>query len=258
MNIEERALNLINNAMQRIQPSIKNSDALLILHQVSNEHNLLRKISNLIHLLVICNQKQLFLSNELFEIVKKKYPQAPSDPISLSKWLISFLNYQENEIQNFKNRLIQIELIIKKISIKISNNSNNSLNDQIRILKQKIIALNDEKKLIAENNNSMINDLEIQLKEYKEKFNQNQMDQTEECKEIKKKMQFQIDSLNEKCLLMRNDLNYALKQKFEFENKNLELHDELKRKNAEIVSLQAIIKDLNASNTIPSSVYKYS
>lgn len=273
MNIEERALNLINNAMERIKSSIKNPTALTLLHQVSNEQNLLRKISNLIHLLVTCNQNKFYPLNEIYEMVKKKHPEAPSDPQILSKWIVSFLNYQELEIQNFKARLIQIELIIKKISLKI-NSKNDPLLEQIKELKQKITNLDDEKKRSVEERNLIIQDLQNKLKKYKDKYNNNQKEflllknkvseadkinqtveilleetkstkihQQEQCEEIKKKMQFKIDMLNEKCSLMRNDLNYALKQKFEIENKYLTLQDELQRKSAEILSLQAIIQD---------------
>lgn len=278
MNIEERALNLIDNAMKRIQSSIKNSASLTLLHQVTNENNLLRKISHLIHLLVTCNQNQFTFSNEIYEIIKKKHPEAPSDPQLLIKWIIDFLNYQDFEIQNFKTRLIQIELIIKKISLKV-NNKSNPLMEQINDLKQKIVALDEEKKRISEENNLVIQDLQRKLKKYKDKYVNNQKEffllksraseadkinqtvevlleetkstkikQEEQCEEIKKKMQFKIEMLNEKCSLMRNDLNYALKQKFEIENANLALQDELQRKNAEILSLQAIIKDMNSSN----------
>lgn len=286
MSIEERAINLINNAMQRIKSSIKTPNALILLNKVLNEQSLLHKISNLIHLLVTCNEVQFCTSNEIYEFVKKKHPEAPSDPQALSKWLISFLNYQELEIQNFKTRLIQIELIIKKLSIKI-NNKNNSLNEQINILKQKIANFDEEKRQISEENNKTIQNLHKELKVFKDKFSNNQKEllllqtksfeadkinqtveilieeakkskikQQEQCDEVKKKMQFHIDSLNEKNSLMRNDLNYAIKKKFEFENINLTLQDEIQRKNAEILSLQAIIKDLSASNSKISSSYK--
>ncbi|OHS96669.1 hypothetical protein TRFO_09825 [Tritrichomonas foetus] len=279
MEIEARAANLIDSAMQRINFSLQNTVTSSILQQISNEKNLLRKISNLIHLLVICNQRYSSDYNEIYNSVKRMYKDVPYESHKLSEWLQDYFQRQKDEMNNFKIRLNHIQVIIKDLSEKIMINSskNNiiqSLNEQINELKHKLDLSEEEKKenlqkhaQKIENIKNKLTETEDQLKKsqkeislLKEKYSdkdkisqsvENLLKETEKIKidhhneiqEIKCKLQFEIDTQKEKNCLLRNDLNYALRQKIEYEDKLKTTQDELERKKAECLSLKAILND---------------
>ena len=275
MSIEERAANLIDCAMQRINFHVLNPITANILNQISSEKKLLPKISNLIHLLVICNQISASGYDEIYNTIKKYYKNVPYDYQSLTNWIDEYIKDQKLEIANFRKRLRQIESIIKEITAKITSNSDrNKLSSQIDELKRKMSASENENEKLMNEKNSIINDLkdqllrsegkladlEIELYKTREKYGKkDNIHQTIEellnevktgkaeyqkkLEEVKHAMQFDIDTLNEKCSLLRNDLNYALRQKFELEDKLKVVQDELCRKNAECTSLRAILND---------------
>jgi hypothetical protein len=63
-------------------------------------------------------------------------------------------------------------------------------------------------------------------------------------------LQFEISSLKEKCSIMRNDLNYALKQRLDMEKRLSETTTSLEQKNAECLALQAMVRDVRWRNSI--------
>lgn len=275
MNVEEKAILLIDHAMIRMKNAIDDDIESKFLQTVYNEQNLLRKIENLIHIIVMTNQKKDKTFRDMYDSIKENFPNSPSDPQILANWLLSYLRFQEKTIQSFHIQLNQIQTFIKDISTKINNSSlankhhdlveeNQKLKKRINALVENETAINDlQSKLqdcqkdrdesIAENNKlklqiSSLQNANQSIELLKTKMRDDQVKTETTFNTLQQTLQFQIDTLKEKCSIMRQDLNFSLKQNIELNLTISLLQDEIEQKNAEIKSLKSIIHDYKSTN----------
>lgn len=275
MNVEEKAILLIDNAMIRMKNAIDDDIESKFLQTVYNEQNLLRKIENLIHVIVMTNQKRDKTFRDMYDYIKENIPNSPSDPQILANWLLSYLRFQEKTIQGFHIQLNQIQAFIRDISTKINSsslaNKHNDLMEENQKLKKRInelaeneTTINDlQSKLqdcqkerdesITENNKlklqiSSLQNANQSIELFKTKIRDDQVKAETNFSTVQQTLQFQIDTLKEKCLIMRQDLNFSLKQNIELNLTISLLKDEIEQKNAEIKSLKSIIQDYKSTN----------
>lgn len=275
MNVEEKAILLIDHAMIRMKNAIDDDIESKFLQTVYNEQNLLRKIENLIHFIVMTNQKKDKSFRDMYDSIKENFPNSPSDPQILANWLLSYLRFQEKTIQSFHIQLNQIQTFIKDISTKINNSSlankhhdlveeNQKLKKRINALVENETAINDlqsnlqdcqkdRDESIAENNKlklqiSSLQNANQSIELLKTKMRDDQVKTETTFNTLQQTLQFQIDTLKEKCSIMRQDLNFSLKQNIELNLTISLLQDEIEQKNAEIKSLKSIIHDYKSTN----------
>jgi hypothetical protein len=163
---------------------------------------------------------------EFYRLFCLEEPTAPREIKACGRWYRKIaperkrlIKEQGEAIHNFSIRLIKIESLIKTLG-----------EATLRPICQNH----------ARQSNSTQTDF---INSFSQMENHAPVTKLAELEKQNGKLRFEIESLKEKCLIMRNDLNYALRQRLEVETRLLETNALLEEKRTECSSLHEMIRE---------------
>jgi hypothetical protein len=132
---------------------------------------------------------------------------------------------QDESIKSFSFRLCAIQQTLKELGERLRYDPpkpvGDPANEQIELLTREI------------------RELKIANQKYEAKITVHEV--------ATEKLKFEIETQREKSRIMRNDLNFVLRQKHEIESQLCMQQDLVRKKNAECLSLRALLTDHNSA-----------
>jgi septal ring factor EnvC (AmiA/AmiB activator) len=236
--MEVRAGALIDSAARKLLSQSRetpNKAGVAFLDQILKEPDLVKKIATLLKFVFLTSKASNPDFHHFYRVVIAEETSAPKDVKSCIEWYPQFSaerkaiqKTHDESIKSFSIRLCAIQQTLKELGDRLQCDRRKPANGEIEALTREVQAL----KIANQKYEAQIQCHETAVAAIKE---------TEE------KLKFDVETQKEKSRIMRNDLNFVLRQKQEVENQLCIQQDLVRQKNAECLSFWALLKDRTTS-----------
>lgn len=203
--------------------------------RILRETELVKKVAYLIRLAFLIYKRSSPDFHHFWRVVTAEEASAPKEVKACIAWYPRFSaerraiqKAQEESIKMFSFRLSSIQKTLTELRDRLCCPPPNPVNEELEVLKQEIRDLK-----IANHKY----ELEIQATEARMNADKAILKETEQ------KLSFEMETQKEKARIMRNDLNFVLRQKQELESQICVQQDLVRQKSAECHSLRALLRD---------------
>jgi septal ring factor EnvC (AmiA/AmiB activator) len=231
--MEPKVSELIDSAARKLlnqSKATQNKVAIAFMDQILKEVELMKKMIWFIKFLFLTYKVSNPDFHHFYRVVIAEESSAPKDVKSCIEWYPQFSaerkaiqKTQDESIKSFSIRLCAIQQTLKELGERLRSDSPkcSSANEQIEVLTREI------------------RELKVTNQKYEAKIKVHET--------TTQKLKFEIETQKEKSRIMRNDLNFVLRQKHEIESQLSIQQDLVRQKNAECFSLRALLKDQKSS-----------
>jgi hypothetical protein len=240
--MQDQARELIDAAVQKLQTQTHPSEKAITacMDHILKERQLVKKVSWLIRFVFYAYKMSNPAFCQFHGVVVAEEPSAPKDVNACIAWYPRFAaerraiqKTQDESIKSFSDRLCAIQESLKELGLRLRTDQRSRAiekapRSQFEALKREL----DELK--ATNHK-----YEMQIESHSDGTDALKA----ATKEREQNLMFEIETQKEKARIMRNDLNFVLRQKLELENVLSVEQDLLRQKNAECLSLRALLRD---------------
>jgi hypothetical protein len=235
--MEARIGAAIDSPLQNLQVTGSRSRGTIstAVNTILAEHNLSAKIESVMQLLTLLITSSSADLIDFYRVFCAEEPSAPHEVKSCGRWYRKVarerkrvIKEQGEAIQDFSSRLVKVQSTIKTLA-------------EAHIHSKRIpdACAKTERTLSTWGPESVFSQTE------KTEMRNRDVRHQKEVEDLR----FEVCSLKEKCSIMRNDLNYALKQRVDMEKRLLDATALLEQKSAEALALQAMVRDVRWRNT---------
>jgi hypothetical protein len=234
-----RAGRLIDQTLRRlhIQSNSTNPLVLQFVSVVFSEVNFTRKFTAFLRLFTVIYQSSDPNLQAFFCCFLSEEPSAPKSVKQCIKWYPPFSaqrkrlqKAQETSIHDFSMKLSTIQQTLRELATRFRT-ERRSHEQETEALRREL----DELKVANGKVEMMSHGKHAVVEEVKSDFARKE-----------ENLRFEIETLKEKCRIMRNDLNFVMKQKVEVEAQLAQQRDLFRQKSAECLTLRTMLNDKRA------------